>query len=181
MPYEPPNRHDPEEDRVLQIVTALAIKFDLFEKRFQDYIDSQKAPRPTRIVLGFPTTTRKGIPVMANFPMKNDLVYFWPIHVANAAGQIVPADPADVFSANSSNPTSVGVAVGPDANGATCLIGTPAVQGTTGIVLTVSDSSGLKVQEITVDVGPDNVATQIEIDTVDFTTTTQAVPAAPGP
>jgi hypothetical protein len=136
--------------------------------------------KPTQIVLCLPTRTdMKGNP-MPNFELPNDEIVTIPIQTTNQAGSVEPVPTGDVFTVASSSP-SLGVAVGATAAGNPAIVLTPTVQASPGIVVTVSDSAGLKLATLTVDIVPDVTPANIVLDVADATHVAQPVPAAPGP
>jgi hypothetical protein len=118
---------------------------------------------------------------MPNFEIPNDEVFTFTIHTATATGTIEPAPAGDVFAVVSSNPTSLGVAIGVDASGAPALIVTPLVQLSPGISVTVSDSAGLAQDVQMFDIVADVTPTNVVLDLAGGTHTAQPVPTAPGP
>ena len=96
----------------------------------------------------------------------------------DAPGIVVPATPGDVFSVVSSNPASLGAAIGATAAGTPAVVLTPLVQASPGLTITVSDADGLQqwvqIVDIVQDVAPRNVV----LDLADATTVPQAVPTA---
>jgi hypothetical protein len=118
---------------------------------------------------------------MANFQLQNDLIYTFTIHVENAAGALEPAPVGDTFTVVSSAPASLNAVIGADAAGNPAVVANALVVAGTGYTITTSDSAGLKVAVDTMDIVADTTPTQIALDTVDATTTSQAVPTNPGP
>ena len=132
---------------------------------------------------------------MPNIELLNDQVSFFPIVTRDAAGNVVPAAAGDVDSVVSSNPTSLGMAIGalPTAQGAypagaVALVVTPLValsnpsNGGGSISAQLTDTAGLPMAQaylfdIVADLTPKNVG----LDTTVVETTSQAVPAASGP
>lgn len=159
----------------------LRIEFRLqaLERATKNILDLVTPKPATGIVLGLPKTLMKGTGVMANFPLKNDLVYEVPIQAVNAAGMVEP-DPNDTFLANSSS-ASLGAAIGQNANGNPVLILTPMVQAGTDYSVTVSDSMGLKSVTAMFDIVEDATPVALQLDVADATTTSQPVPTNPGP
>jgi hypothetical protein len=137
-------------------------------------------PKATKIVLALPTYTRKGKPV-PNFELPNDEVVTIPIQTTDSAGTVEPVPTGDVFTAVSSLPASLGVAIGATASGSPALVLTPLVQASPGITVTVSDSAGLVQAVQLVDIVPDVTDTNILLDVADATHVSQPVPTAPGP
>lgn len=118
---------------------------------------------------------------MPNYELANDTVATITIHTTDSNGDVEPVPAGDVFTVVSSNPTSLGAAIGVDAAGAPAVILTPLVKASPNLTITVSDSSGLAQAIQLVDVVPDVTDRNIVLDLVDAKTTTQPVPAAPGP
>lgn len=118
---------------------------------------------------------------MPNFELPNDQVVTITIKTQDASGATVPAPAGDVFSVASSNPASLGAAIGTDANGNPAVILTPLVQASPGLSITVSDADGLAADTQLVDIVPDVTPTNIVLDLADATHTTQPVPTNPGP
>lgn len=116
---------------------------------------------------------------MADFDLKNDLVYTFTIRVEDAAGDMVPAPTGDTFSVTCSDTASLGVAIGADSSGNPAVVCTPLVPTATAITVTTSDSAGLKVSSNVFDIAADTAPTQIVLDTADAQTAPQAVPTAP--
>lgn len=133
-----------------------------------------------KIALELPRITRKGV-IMPNYELPNDEVATITIKTTDAAGDVEAVDPTDVFTAVSSNPASLGVAIGKDAAGNPAIVLTPLVQNSPGLTVTVSDSKGLKQAVQLVDIVPDVTPTNIILDLVDASQSPQAVPTAPGP
>jgi hypothetical protein len=138
-------------------------------------IDRELFPSPVKISFALPTITRNGV-LVPNFELKNDTVATIPIVTEDAAGNVVPATAGDTFTAVSSLPASLGVAVTNNA-----LVLTPLVQASPGLTVTVSDADGLTAATLTVDIVPDLSPTQVVLETADATTVPQAPPTAPGP
>jgi hypothetical protein len=135
---------------------------------------------PVRIVLALPTITRNGVP-MPNLELLNDTVATIPIQTQDSAGVVVPPKAGDTFTAVSSLPASLGVAVTPDASGNPTLVLTPLVQASPGISVVISDADGLPQITQLVDIVPDLTPTNIVLNVAGETTTPQAVPPNPGP
>jgi hypothetical protein len=102
---------------------------------------------------------------------------------------VVPVPAGDTFSAVSSAPASLGVAIGLDASGHQELVGTPLVlesssaNGGGNITVTVTDSAGDTAGELT-GANAINIVTVPVVDAIALgapTFTTQAAPTAPGP
>ena len=118
---------------------------------------------------------------MPNYELPNDEVDTITIKTQNAAGATEPVPTGDVFSVASDKPASLGTAVGKDAGGNPAIVLTPLVQVSPGIAVTVSDTAGLKVATLIVDIVQDVTPTNIVLDTADATHVAQPVPTAPGP
>jgi hypothetical protein len=132
---------------------------------------------------------------MSNIELKNDQVSYIPIVTRDAAGDVVSAASGDVDSVVSSNPASLGMAIGalPTASGAypagaPALVLTPLVvesdSANSGgsISAQLTDTAGLPMTmaylfDIVQDLSPTNVG----LDTTVIETTPQPVPTAPGP
>lgn len=136
--------------------------------------------KAVKIMLELPTITRKGI-VMPNYELPNDEVATITIKTTDIAGDVEAVDPTDVFTVVSSNPASLGAAIGKDAAGNPAIVLTPLVQNSPGLTITVSDSKGLKQAVQIVDIVPDVTPTNVILDLADATQSPQAVPTAPGP
>jgi hypothetical protein len=137
--------------------------------------------RATSIALELPTRRTKKGKVMPNYELPNDEVDTITIKTQNAAGATEPVPTGDVFSVASDKPASLGTAVGKDAGGNPAIVLTPLVQVSPGIAVTVSDTAGLKVATLIVDIVQDVTPTNIVLDTADATHVAQPVPTAPGP
>jgi len=132
------------------------------------------------INLCLPARTRRGKP-MPNFELPNDEVVTITIQTTNASGTVEPVPTGDVFTVVSSNPASLGAAVGQDAGGNPAVVLTPLVQTSPNITITVSDSAGLAALTQLVDIVADVTDTNIILDLADATHVSQPVPAATGP
>lgn len=117
---------------------------------------------------------------MPNYELKDDTVATVPIQTTNSQGVVEPVPAGDVFTAVSSLPASLGVAIGSSPSGPTLIL-TPLVQASPGITVTVSDSAGLAVATQLVDIVTDTTDTNIILDLSGATTASQPVPTAPGP
>lgn len=137
-------------------------------------------PQPVSIGLALPTLTRNGETV-PNTELKNDTTLTITILTRDAAGATVPAPSGDTFTVASSNPASLGAAIGTDKNGAPAVVLTPLVQASPGLTVTVSDSSGLTQDVETFDIVQDLTPTAISLDLADAVTAPQAVPTPTGP
>lgn len=115
---------------------------------------------------------------MANLEIANDTVVTVPIHVTDAAGDVVPATPGDVFTVASDN-AGLGVALGADATGGPAAVLTPMVRGLSNVTVTVTDSAGLKSVVLVCDVVEDIAPANIVLDVAGATTAPQPVPTAP--
>jgi hypothetical protein len=137
--------------------------------------------KPVVIGLELPMRrTKKGNP-MPNYELPNDEIDTITIKTQNAAGATEPVPTGDVFSVTSDKPASLGTAVGTDKGGNPAIVLTPLVQVSPGIIVTVSDTAGLKVATLVVDIVQDVTPTNIVLDTADATHVSQPVPMNPGP
>jgi hypothetical protein len=130
------------------------------------------SPKAVRISLLLPTITQEG-KHMPNFELKNTQVATVGIVARDADGDIVPAPAGDVFSAVSSDPASLGVAV----NGNNT-VWTPLKRAAAGITVTVSDSAGLAVDVQIVDIVADLTPKTVGLDLAGATFADQPEPAA---
>jgi hypothetical protein len=138
--------------------------------------------RATQITLGMPQITNsEGNVIMANIELLNDTVATYPILTTDEDGVGVPAPTGDVFTVVSSNPASLGAAIGATAAGGPAVVLTPLVQQSPGLSITVSDSAGLTVFTDGVDIVSDLTPKAIGLDTTNVTTVAQAEPTNPGP
>jgi hypothetical protein len=137
--------------------------------------------RARRLGLAVPEVTAKGGGKMANLQLDSDTIATLTILVYDASGAIVPAPSGDQFSVVSSNPASLGAAIGKDANGNPAVVLTPLVQASPGLSVTVSDSIGLAAFTEGVDIVEDTVPKALGLDLVHAATASQPVPSAPGP
>lgn len=137
------------------------------------------AQPPTKIVLFLPTITRKGIVLMPVLNLLNDTIATLPIITEDSAGAAEPYPSGDTFSAVSSNPASLTASVVVVSPTQSNLVLTPLVQLSPGLTVTVTDTSGLPPEILTVNIVADTVDTQIALGTV--AVVAQPVPAAPGP
>lgn len=112
---------------------------------------------------------------MSDIPLSNDLVYTIPNVGIDPAGNIVPLPPGDVVSAVSSDPTSLGAAIGTTGSGASATVLTPLKQNATGVTVTLTDTAGLTQDVATFDVGP-GVPKGLGLDFAHETTVSQPVP-----
>lgn len=108
------------------------------------------------------------------YPLPNDVVRTIPIVSLDAAGDVVPAPAGVVYTATSSDPASLNVAI----NGSNLVINA-LVRTASGISVTVDDDGPLAAfvladLSIMEDVAPTSVA----LDTVNVTDTAQPRPAA---
>lgn len=118
---------------------------------------------------------------MPNYELPNDEVDTITIKTQNTAGVTEPVPTGDVFSVASDKPTSLGAAIGTDKSGNPAIVLTPLVQVSPGINVTVSDTAGLKMATLVVDIVQDVTPTNIVLDTADATHVLQPVPISPGP
>lgn len=135
---------------------------------------------PTRIALELPSLTKRG-KVMPNYELPNDVVATITIHTTDSEGDVEPVPAGDVFTVVSSNPASLGAAIGVDGDGNPAVVLTPLVKASPNLTITVSDSAGLAQAIQLVDIVADVTDKNIVLDLVDATTKTQPVPTAPGP
>lgn len=144
-----------------------------------------KLDRPSRhgkLVLLQPTlTTLQGIPIMAAYALKTDVVAHFVVTETNpATGALVPVDPADVFTVTSSDPANLNAAVATNAAGQTEIAvnwlhtTSPML---TGVGISITDSQGNTADNAeTFDmVPPTHVAAQIGLDIAGVTETPQPV------
>lgn len=136
---------------------------------------------PICIAFELPTRRKKKGKVMANYELPNDEIDTITIKTQNSAGITEPVPTGDVFSVVSDHPASLSTAIGVDKSGNPALVLTPLVQVSPGIVVTVSDTAGLKVATLIVDIVQDVTPTNIVLDTADATHISQPVPSNPGP
>lgn len=138
------------------------------------------ATKATKIALELPYVTRKGVH-MPNYELPSDGVATITIKTTNSSGVVEPTPAGDTFAVVSSNPASLGAAIGKDASGAPAVVLTPLVQQSPNITITVSDSAGLaqdvQIVDIVLDVNPKNII----LDLADAVVTPQPTPTAPGP
>ncbi len=136
---------------------------------------------PARIALALPIVTRNG-KIMANFELADNTVASIAIHAVDAAGGVVPAPAADVFSAVSSDSTKLTAVIGAMPSGplagAAAMILTPLVKLAKGLTVTVTDTAALTSEVLTVDIVGDLTPKAISLDVVDVVLTPQPVPAA---
>jgi len=137
-------------------------------------------PRAVSISLGLPTRKKDG-KVMANFELLNDEVVTIPILTDDASGDPVPAPAGDTFTVVSSNPASLGAAIGATAAGNPAVVLTPLVRVSPGLSITVNDSAKLSSYTQAVDIVADTTPQAITLDIADATEVSQPVPTAPGP
>jgi len=124
---------------------------------------------------------------MSTTQLPNDEVLSIPIVVLDADGAVVPAPAGDVFTVVSSDPTKLGAVVGVMPAGP--LAGHPAVAinaliqaSTPGVLsITVSDSAGLAIDTMGVDIVADTTPKAIGLDLTDAQAVPQPVPTNPGP
>jgi hypothetical protein len=144
-------------------------------RQFLEWRRARCRYRPVKIDLALPAIYRKGI-LMPNFELASDEVATVTIIARDTGGDIVPAPNGDVFTAVSSNPASLGVAV----NGNT-EVWTPLVVASPGITVTTSDSAGLVVSVQIVDIVADTTPKAVGLDLANVVLTPQATPTNPGP
>jgi hypothetical protein len=144
--------------------------------------------KPVSIAPGWPARATKEGKAMPNFELANDTIATIPILTPDGEGGFVPPPAGDTFSVASSNPASLGAAIGTvtttEGNavaGGPAVVLTPLVQASPGLTVTVTDSAGLTAWTQTVDIVADLSPKSIVLDVADATQTSQAVPTAPGP
>ena len=118
---------------------------------------------------------------MANFQLPNDWVVTATIVVQDAAGDMVPAPAGDVFSVVSNNPASLQAVMGTDADGNPAVVFNALVQVSPGVSMTISDSAGLTVDTVMIDIVQDMMPVAVGLNLATITHVTQPVPANPGP
>ena len=116
-----------------------------------------------------------------NFQFLNDKIYTFPVLTTNSAGTVEPPPAGDTFTAVADLPASLNVAMGTTAAGGPAVVANALVAASPGRTIKVSDSAGLAVFVLTLDIVADVADTNVLLDTADATTTSQAVPTAPGP
>jgi len=164
---------------LLDRIYELAFETDRRTRRIEFFL-RERAPQIARIDFALPTITRNG-DIVPNIQLANDTVETITIVTTDAAGATVPAPAGDTFTVVSSNPASLGAAIGTDKNGAPAVVLTPLVQVSPGLTFTVTDSAGLASDAQGVDIVADLAPKTISLDIADATTAPQAVPTAPGP
>ncbi len=132
--------------------------------------------QPARLVIALPTITR-GTKTMANFELPNDWILTVPITTTDSAGVAVPPPAGDVFSAVVSDPTALTAVVSADAAGNPTLVMTPLKKAASGVIVTLSDTSGLAADAVTFDIVTDDAPVNDVLDLAAATHTTQPVPA----
>ena len=137
--------------------------------------------KATKITLGLPTVTKKGIVLMPVLNLLNDTIATVPITTEDSAGAVEAYPTGDTFTAVSSNPASLGVAIVVVSPTQSNFVLTPLVQVSPGLTVTISDSSGLPPEILTVNIVDDTVDTQIVANLGAVTTVAQPVPTATGP
>jgi hypothetical protein len=141
--------------------------------------------RPCRdavsIKLALPIITRNG-KIMSNYELVNDAVVDIMITTIDAAGNLVPPPPSDVFTVVSSDMASLNAIIGTMPSGPfagkTSLRINALVALKPGLTATISDSAGLTTDVLTIDIVADPTPKAITLDLVDAVLTPQAVPAA---
>lgn len=108
-------------------------------------------------------------------------VWTYPIHVTDAAGDVVPASSTDVFSTVSDTPASFNAVIGADATGAPAVVVNSLVQAGGPYTVTTTDSAGLTSDVTVFTVTSDTTPKNLVLDIVDGTSVSQPVPAAVGP
>lgn len=142
----------------------------------------QPPVRRGRLVLLQPTlTTSNGVPIMAAYPLKTDVVAHFVLTLTNTTtGALDPVDPNDVFTVTSSDPTNLNAIIDKNAAGQTTMsvnwlhTTSPML---TGVGVSITDSAGNTADSVeTFDmVPPTHVADQIGIDVAGVTETPQPV------
>ncbi len=115
-----------------------------------------------------------------NFQLYNDKVWSFPIKCQNASGVAQPFPPGTGPNVVSSNPVSLGAAIGLVSGGGFTLELTPKVQVSPGITVTVS-SVGMDSSAFVVDIVADPNRLSVAIDSAAAASVAQNVPTAPGP
>jgi hypothetical protein len=104
---------------------------------------------------------------MSNFEARNDTNYAIPIVATNAAGGIVPLPSPDTFSVSDSTGSDQGlltIGTMPDGVTPALLINAAGHGLVSGVVATVSDSSGLAPCMLTIDVVADTTAVDLSLN-----------------
>lgn len=140
-----------------------------------------KRPKPTRIALEIPAIRFKKGNRMANFELKDDQIATVGLKTTTGGGTIEPIPGDAVFTATSSDPASLGVAIGKDGSGNPALILTPLVVAASNLTVTVNGNDGLASISQLVDIVTDNTPTNIVLDLGSATFASQPVPTLPGP
>lgn len=126
-------------------------------------------------------TTPSGEPLMAAYPLKLNKVAHFVLTLTNAAGGLDLADPTDVFTVTSSDPTNLGAVIDKNAAGQTTVsvnwlhTTSPML---TGVGISITDSAGNTADNAeTFDmVAADHVPDAIGIDKAGVIETDQPVP-----
>jgi hypothetical protein len=136
---------------------------------------------PRKIALALPIITRNG-KIMANYQLANDVIADIMITTVNANGVLVPAPVGDVFTVVSSDPTKMAAVIGKMPSGP--FVGVPSLHINalmkgpfTGLMATITDSSGLAADPALIDIVEDLTPKTITLDFVDAVLTPQPVPA----
>lgn len=167
-------------DIIAQQLEAIANSNRATEKQLALIAKALLAASAKSIRLALPTVTRKGV-VMANFELANDEVATIGILVDDASGAPVAAPAGDVFTVVSSNPASLGAAMGTTAAGGPAIVLTPLVQVSPGLQVTVTDSAGLTAFTQLIDIVQDTTPKAITLDITNAVEVAQPVPTATGP
>lgn len=148
--------------------------------RIEHKIDRLLHPPSLAAVLAFelPTLTRNGT-AMTTFSLPNDQILTITIKATDLAGAFEPIPVGDTFTVTVSDPASLNAVMGTDAAGNVALVVNALVPTATGVIVTVSDSSGLKAAEQVFDIVTDTAPVALALDMVDATHTSQPVPATP--
>lgn len=113
--------------------------------------------------------------------INDDWVLSIPLVTENAAGGVVTAPPGDTYAA-STDSASLAASIGTMGDGNTpALILTPMVVASTGITVTVTDSTGLAAYVDMWDIVPDVGPVKLDIDMSASTHIMQPTPTNPGP
>lgn len=142
-------------------------------------------PPPPKLVLLQPTFTNltTGEPIMANYPLKTNVVAHFMLTLKDATGALVPVDPNDVFTVVSSDPAHLQAVIDKNPAGATTVsvnwlaVTAPML---TGIGIAITDSAGNTADdaELFDMTAPTFVPDAIGIDTAGVVETAQPIPPA---
>lgn len=169
-------------DHLRAVRLALLAKLADIDK-FIELIESlfHHHPHPRRIVLQMPTLRNMstGESIMAAYSLKTNVVATFPITLANPAGGFDAAQPGDVFTVVSSDPTNLNAVVGADATSGAPNVSVNWLHTTspmlTGVGISITDSAGntADMAETFDMVPPAFVADQIGIDIANVVETPQ--------